>query len=138
MFNQAKADHICEQVAQGKTLLSICRQKDMPSYKVARDWKERNTDFRAMFARALADSADALADEIREIMVDPLLDSNEKRVRIDTLKWIASKRLPKVYGDRIQSDIDMQVTVTVVNPFQIAQDATILAADALLVLDAPE
>ena len=35
----------------------------------------------------------------------------------DQLKWIASKPNPKRYGDRIQSDVDMTIRVTVNDPF---------------------
>jgi hypothetical protein len=85
---------------------------------------------------------DVMADEIIDIAEDGRNDWEERenkdgstytalnreaiersRLRIDARKWTVSKLKPKKYGDRIQSDVDLSVTVTVVNPFQVAQDA---------------
>jgi hypothetical protein len=35
------------------------------------------------------------------------------RLRLDTRKWLLSKALPKVYGDKVQSDGDDKSRVTI-------------------------
>jgi hypothetical protein len=44
---------------------------------------------------------DAWADEIVDIANRDDLDPHDKRVRIDTLKWLCSKLVPRRYGDRL-------------------------------------
>jgi len=80
-------------------------------------WLDAHQDFRDKYARARADQADFLAEEIIQIADDGLNDTytdedgNEKtnvdviarsRLRVDSRKWYASKLLPKKYGDRTQ------------------------------------
>ena len=50
------------------------------------------------YARARAEQAEYYADEIVEI-TDTEKDANRARVKVDARKWIASKLLPKKYGD---------------------------------------
>ena len=69
-------------------------------------------------------------------MLDGKITPEQARVAIDSLKWSAGKRKPKVYGDRIQSDIDMNVQVTVTNPFAAA--VQVIAADAAPALPKPD
>ena len=49
---------------------------------------------------ARARQADTLADSILDI-ADGEGDSDDKRVRIDSRKWLAGKLRPKVYGDKV-------------------------------------
>jgi hypothetical protein len=61
------------------------------------------------YARAKSEQADILADEMMAIADEsyPPGDSaavNDKRLRIDTRKWIASKLKPKKYGDNLTID----------------------------------
>jgi len=60
--------------------------------------------FRQHYMRAREDQADAFADKIVEIIEHPALDPADKRVRMDALKWIAGKRKPKVYGDKVTNE----------------------------------
>ena len=59
------------------------------------------------YARARDNQLKIVAGELLEIADEPIQpdDSaqvNDKRVRIDTRKWLLSKLKPKVYGDNIQ------------------------------------
>lgn len=63
------------------------------------------------YARAREDQADYIAGEVLEI-ADTEPDPNKARVRIDARKWAAGKLKPKVYGDRIQLDGDMNVNMS--------------------------
>lgn len=96
---------ICERIAQGETLVAICRGDDAPSYSTVLKWRAERQEFSEMYARAREDSADWDADEIKAIADDPELDPNDKRVRIDARKWLAGKKNAKHYGDRVQQEI---------------------------------
>jgi hypothetical protein len=44
-----------------------------------------------------------MADDLIDI-ADEQGDPNRNRLRVDTRKWLLSKALPKIYGDRLQVD----------------------------------
>ena len=61
--------------------------------------------FRRQYALACEIRADVFADEIVEL-ADAATPENANAVRlqVDAQKWIASRLLPKKYGDRLQGD----------------------------------
>jgi hypothetical protein len=98
-FNEDLADAICERLADGESLRSICRDDDMPAKSTVFKWLATNSTFADQYARARETQADSLADDIVDIADDRKLEANDKRVRIDARKWLAGKLRPKVYGD---------------------------------------
>jgi len=136
MFDQAIADQVCERIANGDSMGQACKALKL-NITTPYDWFAKSTQLADRYARALAMRADRKAeriDELAEACIAGDVEPNAARVAIDAHKWTASKLAPKKYGDRMQSDIDLAVTVTVVNPFQIAQDvaqATIASQPAI-------
>jgi hypothetical protein len=112
-------DTICERLAQGQSLVEICRDGDMPSRNAVYAWLARHPEFHDKYARARQVQADAIFDEILEIADDASNDWMERggegdlgwqvngeniqrsRLRIDARKWMAGKLKPKVYGERV-------------------------------------
>lgn len=101
-FTKVLADAICARLADGETLRAICRDKDMPPESTVRTWALDNKDFYAQYARAREIGYQGLADELTEIADDTKGDPARDRLRVDTRKWLLSKALPKVYGDKIE------------------------------------
>ena len=103
---EGSVDKICEDIAEGKSLVTILKKKGMPSYTRVMVWLQENEGFRDRYARARADQADFLADEILAIS-DKATKAKDNvtiqaaRLRIDTRKWVASKLKPKKYGERV-------------------------------------
>ena len=65
------AAEICERMAAGESLRSICRSEDMPSEITVRRWAIENREgFSAQYAMASETRMDCLADEIVEIADD--------------------------------------------------------------------
>jgi len=95
---------ICDRIAGGEGLATICRDRDLPSRRAVRDWLDKDENFAAMFARAREHQADHYAEEIITIADDALDRSHEgiqaARLQVDARKWVASKLRPRVYGDR--------------------------------------
>lgn len=58
-------------------------------------------DFAQNFADAKRRQIEAMAEDIVDISRDDTLDPADKRIRVDTLKWLLSKLIPKTYGDKI-------------------------------------
>jgi flagellar motility protein MotE (MotC chaperone) len=71
----------------------------MPS--TIREWRNKYPDFSANYASAKVKQAHVIAEDCLEIADDSKKESwAVNRLRIDTRKWIASKLLPKTYGDK--------------------------------------
>jgi hypothetical protein len=111
---------ICQQLALGKTLTSICAQPDMPDESTVRKWAlDHDSEFYPHYARArhlgylkMADDLVDIADDGRndwmtiqrgdtEIEVVNREAVARSQLRTDTRKWLLSKALPKIYGDKL-------------------------------------
>ena len=113
---------VVEGIADGKSLSSVLKAPGMPSHTSARMMIKDNPIFREAYERALQHRADRLAEEILELADEDPPEGLEgaslnawvqnKRLRVDTRKWIASKLKPKTYGDRIDvSVVDQRISV---------------------------
>jgi len=100
-FTQALADSICERLAAGETLRAICRDKDMPAHPTVLDWVNGKKQFSDQYARARETGYAQMADQLTEIADNLTGDPARDRLRLDTRKWLLSKALPKVYGDKL-------------------------------------
>lgn len=100
-FTQALADRICERLADGETLRAICRDEGMPAERTVRRWAMDRETFSPQYAQAREIGYQGLADQLTEI-ADNDGDPARDRLRVDTRKWLLSKALPKVYGDKLQ------------------------------------
>jgi hypothetical protein len=98
-YSDEIADTIINGLASGLSLRKICRADEMPDRETVFRWIETRPDFAAKYARAREFQAEANAEEIIDI-ADDEDDPAKARVRIDARKWVASKLLPKKYGDK--------------------------------------
>jgi hypothetical protein len=126
IYSQDIATIICAKIADGHSLRKICREEGIPSLTTVFEWLAAKPDFAEQYARAREAQADAFADDMQDIADTPPAmtadgkidagDVADKRLRIDTRKWIASKLKPKKYGDKIEQEIkgDMSLTVNIV------------------------
>ena len=114
-FKQTTADAICERLAHGETLRSVCRDPEMPGKTTVLRWLDAHESFRAQYARARSELADHWADEIVEIADDGTGDEwtdadgrehvnqdhiQRSKLRVDARKWLLARMAPKKYGDR--------------------------------------
>jgi len=98
---QANAERICALLAEGKSLRQIGAMRDMPCAEAIREWLNVDAAFAAQYARAREEQADHYADEIVAIADRADLKPEDKRVRVDARKWVASKLKPKKYGEKV-------------------------------------
>jgi hypothetical protein len=110
-FAQTIADTICDKLADGKSMRTICLADDMPAPSTVFKWLKQQPDFAEQYARAREAQADTLADEILDIADDGANDFMEdgkydgdavarSKLRVDARKWVAAKLKPRVYGDK--------------------------------------
>lgn len=132
-YNQEIADAICERLSDGESLRTICADDAMPNRVTVYRWLFKREEFCNQYAQAREYQAETMADEMTDIADDGSNDWMERKnsdgeiigwqengealrrsaLRIDTRKWIASRLLPKKYGDKIQTDHTGAVTVTI-------------------------
>jgi len=132
-FTPPLAHCICERIADGESLRSICRDDTMPAKSTVIAWlaDDAHQEFRAKYALAREIQADGFVDEMVEIADDGSTDWMEKRssegevtgyqengealrrsqLRILTRQWIAEKLKPKKYGTKIDLNHDGKVAL---------------------------
>jgi hypothetical protein len=108
---------ILERLATGMTLRRACEGEGVPDSTSVLKWAREDEAFGQQYARVREIGYQQMADELLEIADDTgddwAKDQNGKlvvnheaiarsRLRVDTRKWLLSKALPKVYGDRLQ------------------------------------
>lgn len=107
-YTKDMADKICEKIANGRSLRSICAEDGVPPMKTIYRWLEANEEFRHQYARAREKQADYFAEEIIEIADSAEAESaavSKAKLQIDARKWAASKIAPKKYGDKQEIDV---------------------------------
>lgn len=133
-FNQVAADAVCVLLEEGKSLRAACKELGItPSHVL--QWSKDNKDFSEQYARArevgyklLADELLDIADE-KEVQVrydgeDTTLDLSptaiaRNRLRVDTRKWMLSKMLPKIYGDKLELSGDKENPIATVTRIEL-------------------
>lgn len=111
LYSTALAEKILDQLAC-KALTEILATPGMPAYRTVMSWLREREDFRHLYAQAREDQADYDADlvvEIRGKMLRGEIAADVGRAAIDSCKWTAGKRKPKVYSDKL--DITLEATV---------------------------
>ena len=113
---------ICERIAKGESMVSICASEGMPSQALVYRWLTVDSEFVERYARAREQQAEHYLDEIIAISDDVSLDTlvdgegNERtnheaiqrsRLKVDTRKWAMSKLAPKKYGDSNKIDLNV-------------------------------
>jgi hypothetical protein len=123
-YTQELADYICERLACGESMRSVCRDADLPAVSSVFKWIREDAEFSSQYAKAKEESADALIEDMLDIADNGVndymenLDADGKcvgyrlngeflqrsKLRVDVRKWAASKLKPKKYGDKTQVD----------------------------------
>lgn len=103
-----RVDSLCEQVAEGKTLRQISASMKLSVGMLLK--MVAVPPYSEQYARAREAAADLFeADIITAAMAVTPETAAADRVQIEALKWVAGRRAPKKYGDRIQQDVTVDV-----------------------------
>lgn len=118
MYSDELAQKICDLIASSTDgLQKLCDAHDDLPAKAAtiHSWRWRNDNFNDMYMKARSAQCDLLVEECLDIADDTSRDTvinangqevcnseyvNRSRLRVDTRKWLATKLLWKVYGNR--------------------------------------
>ena len=127
-------DEIVRRLSDGEPLRSICRDEHMPAWRTVYDWISADSDFSARIARARETGADAIAEDILDIVDDSRNDWMEKKnndgdcigyqlngdhvqrskLRAEMRLKLLAKWQPKKYGDKIQADLNHSGEITTI------------------------
>lgn len=105
-LSKAKMQIVCDELAKGKSLRSICEHNDaMPAWSTVLQAVQRSEELYEMYSRARAIGAEVLADEMHDLAASPLppdldprlanAEVQRRRVEIDTKKWTFAKMQPR-------------------------------------------
>ena len=101
-YSDNVAATILERLADGASLRAICADEAMPARSTVFLWLAENKSFSDQYARAREAQGDGEFDKITEVAESATPENvNVARLRIDALKWRASKLAPKKYGDKV-------------------------------------
>ncbi|WP_342711523.1 terminase small subunit protein [Bradyrhizobium sp. B124] len=110
---------ICDRMAEGESLRTICKADDMPARSTVFLWLAAHKEFSDLYARATDARAHLLAEEILQISDDGSNDTYRdsdgnvmtdhdviarSRLRVDSRKWLAARLAPRKYGDKITQE----------------------------------
>lgn len=120
-YTKELADKICAALCDGETLRAVCEPDDMPKESTVRQWARDDVQgFHAQYVRARELGYLKMADDITDIADDGRNDwmkiktrggdeidvvnreaVERSKLRVDARKWLLSKALPKIYGDKL-------------------------------------
>lgn len=123
-------DEILTALADGKTpeaILGKDRKAGLPCVETLYKRLGADENFAEKYARALEIRTERDVGLIRDIALAPAVpavgadgsthvDSGDvqlRRTQIDALKWIAAKRMPKKYGDKLDVNSNGSITVEI-------------------------
>lgn len=118
-YTQDLADLICERLALGESMRTVCAPDDMPAMSSVFKWLREHKEFSEQYARAKEESTDAMAEDLLYISDTPLMGEirtikpdgsveikqdemlGHRRLQVDSRKWLMAKMKPKKYGDKL-------------------------------------
>lgn len=117
-YNLKLGQEICDAIAStSKGTKKLCAEHShWPCQDTLFTWLRTYPEFSEQYAQAKVCQIELLVDEIIEISDDASQDQhmnelgalvsnpsaiNRARLKVDTRKWLASKLVPKVYGNKI-------------------------------------
>jgi hypothetical protein len=127
---------ICERIAGGETVVSICGDAKMPGRTTLFRWIVENEEFRDLYAIAREQCADAWFDEALKVSRDADDNCDPKlvpgsRLYVDTLKWAAAKLRPRSYSDKLQLEHSGGQTVTMRTDLSALSDEELEALERI-------
>lgn len=104
-YTDEMGDRICDLLTEGRSLRKICMSDEFPAASTVYVWLDRFPSFAEKYTRAREAATEDMLEDILEIADDEKLDAQDKRVRIDTRKWVMGRLKPKKYGDKQQVEV---------------------------------
>ncbi len=106
------SNNICQKLMEGKPLTQICKDKDQPSLSTVYKWIAKHKDFASKLLTARKIGCQTYLDK----MIEELETADNKsimivREKLHHYRWLSSKLLPNLYGDKQEVIQDTKVTI---------------------------
>jgi len=108
-YTEEMGNLICDKLTEGVSLRKLCMSEEFPNASTVYVWLDRFPSFAEKYARAREAATEDMLEAILEIADDPKIDTQDKRVRIDTRKWAMSKLNMKKYGEKKTTESNVTV-----------------------------
>ncbi len=151
IYSEELADKVCKAIATSQAGLrkTLASDPELPALVTVQLWMANIPNFAVQYSQAKNTQLKSMAEDIVDISRDETLDPNDKRIRIDTLKWLLSKLIPRTYGDKLdvtsdgqqlavpshQVDARIQSIIMMAQQRKAGGDAPVLDAEALKLLE---
>jgi len=100
---------ICTLIASGKSIADACKLAGTTKYYYTK-WLAELPAFECSVRRARAILVDQQVDDMDHVArTEP--DVNRARLIVDSIKWRASKMIPKVYGDKLDVTVEHRLDI---------------------------
>ena len=94
-------DQICQELMNGQPLTRICSRKDLPSLATINRWIAKHPSFAKQITNARRVGTQYYLDKmIEELETMSAKDVGIVREKLHHYRWLASKLLPSLYGDK--------------------------------------
>ena len=110
-LNKTKMQRVCDELAKGRSLHSICAAEDMPHRVTVLQAVQRDEDLHEMYTKARAIGAEMLVDEMFDLARRPLdgfdkqlanAEVQRRRVEIDTMKFCFARMQPRGIRNNVE------------------------------------
>lgn len=113
LYSKDIADSICEKIAQGSSMRTVCEDESMPAMSTVFKWLREHKEFSEQYASACEERTEAQNELLLELGDEALEEAQNAdpkaanavvsavKLKADNLKWVMSKQKPKKYGEKI-------------------------------------
>lgn len=108
------AERICNELTDGKSLRKVCSQEGFPVKTTVLRWLRIYPEFKSQYDIAVLERSRWMVDNMLDL-IDEEEDVQKARLKVDVIKWQASKENRALYGDKIEQNINGSVKVEVVS-----------------------
>lgn len=135
-YSQEMANEVCEQIANGESLRSICAKDDMPSHEAVRKWRRMHHDFNMQYLAALLQQAESQFEDLVSI-AENHHDVHRARLIIDTKKWCL-ERMNAKFRPHVQLHMAHKENLTDEELENIARSANVGAGSSTQAVSTPK
>ena len=136
-YSEALAETICDRIADGESLRSICADDGMPAKSNVMQWLKKRPSFQDQYADARARQTEGMADDILEIADDTSQDTeygengpkpnaewiSRSRLRVDARLKLMALLNPKKYGKKLALEVRDERTPRQLSDAELAEIA---------------
>ena len=121
-------DQICQELMNGQPLTRICSRKELPSIATVNRWISKDPSFAKQITNARRVGTQFYLDKmIEELETMSAKDVGIVREKLHHYRWLSSKLLPNLYGDKQEVIQDTKITIQWQQPEKIVEGQVVSA-----------